>query len=401
MAPIVLFSDTDAGHLLASLGLARALERRGHNVVLIGMAQIQEAVTQQGFRFRKALPDLLPAISRGHFGANLKPTAQRIYFGPLVRGEILDECFADLRPSLVLINSLLSLEALVIRYRYRVPVALITTGLPRGTREERVRGLVNEALQLRDGLNELIMTIRGVGLSISSVRELADLVLELPEMVCQDRNFDPQSVNGQRNLYYIGPALDPERDEPEFDWSPFDPSRPVVFCALGSQCYLRPNTSRRFFERVIEAFLHRVEWQLILSTGGRLKLPVEPSRGSNVHLYDWAPQVTVLRRAAAAIVHAGMGTVRECIDACVPMIAYPWAHDQFDVAELLAHHKIGVVGSISTDSAADITARVAQVISEAGFRLKIAQLRESASRSGDLHHAIHLLEDCMSACQAY
>src|SRR5580692_4466296 len=48
----------------------------------------------------------------------------------------------------------------------------------------------------------------------------------------------------------------------------------------------------------------------------------------NVTVFKWAPQVEVLQLSAIAIIHGGLGTVKECIYHGVPMIVLPDGYDQ-------------------------------------------------------------------------
>jgi MGT family glycosyltransferase len=392
MSQIAVFADLEEGHLLASFGLMRTLLERGNGIVYVGVPDVRPIVGRQGFAFDEIMGDLFPlGFDRTVMERN-GGSAQAVYFGSLVRGQVLDDVMQRIRPSLVLINSLLALEALVIRYRYRIPVTLLTTSLLSGTRRERFRSAVQEAIELRGGLSSLMDLMGGAGIRVTKMHDIVDLLLDLPEFLCQPRGFDVPSRTPEPNLFHIGAALDPHRVEPEYSWDGFDLSRPIVYCSLGSQAHMRPKTSIRFFKQVIEAFALRPDWQLILALGAKLTLeslgPVPPG----VHVCNWAPQIRVLQRSAAMITHAGIGTVRECIDLTVPMVAFPLMRDQFDACELITHHGIGVAGNINTAKPAEIAGLVDRVVSDPSIRDRLRSIRSLFGRREDLELAIEFLE---------
>jgi len=92
------------------------------------------------------------------------------------------------------------------------------------------------------------------------------------------------------------------------------------------------------------------------------------------------------------ITHAGIGTVRECVELGVPMVAFPLMRDQFDACELITHHGIGVAGNINTAKPAEIAALVDRVISDPSFRERLHSIRGLFSRREDLELAIEFLE---------
>jgi zeaxanthin glucosyltransferase len=392
MALIMVFADLEEGHLLASFGLTRALAQRGNEIVYLGVPDVRQIVARQGFAFEEIMGDLFPLGFDRALMERSGTSAQAVYFGSLVRGQALDDVMQRIRPSVVLINSLLALEALAMRYRYRVPVALLTTSLLAGTRRERSRSAVEEAIELRGGITSLMDLIRGAGIRVTKIHDIADLLLDLPEFLCQPRGFDLPSRKPEPNLFHIGAALDPHRVEPAFSWDGFDLSRPIVYCSLGSQPHMRPKTSIRFFKQVIQAFALRPEWQLILALGAKLTLESVGPLPPGVRVCRWVPQIRVLRRSAAAITHAGIGTVRECVELGVPMVAFPLMRDQFDACELITHHGIGVAGNINTAKPAGIAGLVDWVISDPSFRERLHSIRGLFGRREDLEFAIEFLE---------
>jgi UDP:flavonoid glycosyltransferase YjiC (YdhE family) len=59
------------------------------------------------------------------------------------------------------------------------------------------------------------------------------------------------------------------------------------------------------------------------------------------------PQLDVLRRADLIVTHGGAGTVKESILLGVPMVVLPLMRDQFEMAQRVVHHQLGIAGNLA------------------------------------------------------
>jgi UDP:flavonoid glycosyltransferase YjiC (YdhE family) len=57
---------------------------------------------------------------------------------------------------------------------------------------------------------------------------------------------------------------------------------------------------------------------------------------------NWAPQVDILKKASLAIIHGGLGSIKECIYYGVPMIIVPMGFDQYRNAEIISTRHLGI-----------------------------------------------------------
>ena len=72
------------------------------------------------------------------------------------------------------------------------------------------------------------------------------------------------------------------------------------------------------------------------SVGQRTRVPGN-------HAVRYAPQLELVKRAAAVVTHAGLNTTLESLAEGVPLVAIPQGNDQPGVAARIAHHGAGVV----------------------------------------------------------
>jgi MGT family glycosyltransferase len=132
--------------------------------------------------------------------------------------------------------------------------------------------------------------------------------------------------------------VDGELREPiAFPWDQLD-GRPLVYGSLGTL----QNGSEHVFQTIAEA-CSGLDAQLVLSLGGS-KDPAELGNlpGHPV-VVRYAPQLPILKRAAAVITHAGLNTTLESLAEGVPLVAIPLGNDQPGVAARIEHHQAGMV----------------------------------------------------------
>ena len=146
--------------------------------------------------------------------------------------------------------------------------------------------------------------------------------------------YDPRPAE----LYYTGPFVDAmQRPRVDFDWDRLD-GRPLVYASLGTL----QNGSEDVF-RIIASACDGLDAQLVISLGGGL----DPERlgglpGAPV-VVRYAPQLEILKRAAAVITHAGLNTTLEALSEGVPLVCVPLGNDQPGVAARVAAKRAGVV----------------------------------------------------------
>jgi zeaxanthin glucosyltransferase len=378
--------EHEEGHLNPTFRLARRLAAHGHRVVYLGIPDGGDFVRAQGFEFVPILAQAFPrgtirtlrekaktegAAAEAEIGAAARPGADSAYARSwrdlLDGGAELDGTVAALAPDLFVLTSFFLPHALVFEDRYRRPIVLLTTLLrtfPKSEYAVEVGRLLTFSAEAKARFLALLAgpgpaPLRTAGLAprlLARVLRLRELILcpadlELPE---QRRESEPE-------VHYVEPTVDLERRaEATFPWERLDPARRLVYVSLGSQSH-RAGQERAaaFLRAAAEAFANRPAWQIVLSTGGLLE-PAEIPAPPGAIVTPWAPQLDLLDRAALAVTHGGLGTVKECIVRGVPMVVFPIDHDQPDNARRVVYHGLGASGNLRSVSAAALAELVVQ-----------------------------------------
>jgi UDP:flavonoid glycosyltransferase YjiC (YdhE family) len=121
--------------------------------------------------------------------------------------------------------------------------------------------------------------------------------------------------------------------------TPADGER-LVYCSLGTQAASYP-VAPQVLASVIDAFAGRRGWRLMVAAGALAGHPLLRREASNVTIARAVDQLMLLRRASLAILHGGLGGIKESILAGVPMMLVPFVFDQRPNAERVTFHGVG------------------------------------------------------------
>jgi MGT family glycosyltransferase len=191
-------------------------------------------------------------------------------------------------------------------------------------------------------------------------------------------------------LHYTGPFVDAQQRAPvEFPWERID-GRPLIYASLGTL----QNGSEPIF-RTIAGACSGLHAQLVISLGGGLDparlgtLPGEPV------VVRYAPQLEIVKRAALVITHAGLNTVLESLSEGVPLVALPLGNDQPGVAARVAARGAGLVIPQKKLTAQKLRAAIETVLKEQKFRLAAGTLKDAIANADGLTRAADIIEDAL------
>ncbi len=191
-------------------------------------------------------------------------------------------------------------------------------------------------------------------------------------------------------LHYTGPFVDArQRPRIDFPWERLD-ERPLVYASLGTL----QNGSEAIFRMIADACAG-LDVQLVISLGGGLdpdRLGILPGAPLVV---KYAPQLEIVKRAAAVITHAGLNTTLESLAQGVPLVCIPLGNDQPGVAARVAARGAGVVVPRRTLTTQRLRSAVRTVLSEEKYRRAARELQAPMRRVDGLNRAADIIEDAL------
>jgi UDP:flavonoid glycosyltransferase YjiC (YdhE family) len=235
-----------------------------------------------------------------------------------------------------------------------------------------------------------VMNRQRAAWGLTRLKRSTDMLSALAQIAQLPRGLEFATAPRLENLYYTGPWVDPrQRPAVEFPWERLD-RRPLVYASLGTL----QNGSEKPFRTIAEA-CDGLGVQLVLSLGGGM----EPERLGQLRgdpvVVRYAPQLELIKRAAAVITHAGLNTVLETLAEGVPMVALPQGNDQPGVASRLAASGAGVVLTRRRVTVAAVRAALRTVLEDGRYREAARRLQTEINAVDGLTRAAEVIEEAL------
>jgi zeaxanthin glucosyltransferase len=432
-------------HVIAILKLARILERNGYEVYFAGAEFFRQYVSSQEFKFKglKSVP----------FGLGFEKWVRTIekekyIYWSALRDRISDRLYTardvelywmleEIRPSFVFIDSRQATDFIIL-YRHlkdrNIKIALTHTMLPATVGHGRPPLNSGVFPNDEDGVQKAIQRMKWtqfkarwqkkiihwgfddqyiINRRLKKNRIPAQYIDKTPgllnfslrnldEFVIAPQEFDFPNPIIESRQHYIGFMTNEIfNDKPGQDYTNALPilsdlkqnkNRRLILCSFGT---IEPNDSTvifSFIRQLIQVSL-RKNYILVIA----LKAKHEDIRkllvAADVFIFNFVPQLQVLKDADLFITHGGFNSIREAIIAEVPMLVYPF-HPEFDPignAARIVYHQLGLRGNAVTDSDDEIDAKISELLSNPVYKKNIQELKQRDSEQYTAGHFIQKL----------
>jgi zeaxanthin glucosyltransferase len=403
------------GHLNPMTALARKLQSRGHEVVFIGVPDIEPVVRAADLEFAPfceneyppgSVPKSWGAVATMH-GLDVVRYTVRELTPALLKAalEHLPARIAETGVNALILDSVyLLLE--IVPMHLRLPYVQIWNVLhwdfsgstpltlyswPHETSPEALARNV-AGLQI---VSEFRRTLMPVAQSYAERNGLeidwgnpAATVSKLAVITQTPKEFDFPIPHLPPQFYYAGPFHDYEGREPiPFPWEKLT-GKPLIYASMGTLV----NGLNNVYRTILEAVSEFPETQVVLSIGRNLDPgdlgPVPP----NTIVLPIAPQIELLKRAVLCITHAGLNTALEALAQGVPMVAIPIGYDQPGVAARIAYHGVGEFVEIGDLTARRLSELIGKVKSDRTYRDKARWFQKVLRETRGLDVAANIIE---------
>jgi UDP:flavonoid glycosyltransferase YjiC (YdhE family) len=314
---------------------------------------------------------------------------------PLARGEEgIDELFTGAnKPDVLVCGYFSSLEALLLHYKYGVPLTIMTTYLRHPDDDPAMFAKTKLVYMSRAFVTHLFNTVGFTGDTIEEF--IRPLEYQYPEVLPCPRELDfadDDWIHGQ-NVVYAEPMVLRSALGPIATTAPKPPDlrsltniSNVIFATSGSQVQDYEAKAREFFRNLI--LMMQTEgmgsYFLLASVGTKLKKELEATFNggenalpSNVMLVEWASQLEILSNVATKVVfmHGGLATIKEAIWNQVPMVIVPHGKDQLDNALRLHRLNLAMVVQQGDLSPMNLRKLLAEAMANTWMKSSIAAMK--------------------------
>lgn len=358
MARIVVLMLPEAGHLLPTFKLARALLVAGHQVTYLTVAGLAPLVVRHGFHSATIV-----------FSARAGE--------PSIRAQL-----EQMRPDIVLLDQPFFAGARLMRMLAALNVATLAVnssvpderegGLPPGTSHGLPGASWADRLLVEIAWGKVLLQRWWYYFRTRCATFPPRLYYGRPEVVLCSRSFDfPRPSRADR--HYLGPSIDSMRPAGAFPWHALDPGAKLIYCSFGSQTH-RYKRLQALMHEIIDAVAMRKDEQLVMSVDAEMKRRLNDVP-SAVIVTD-APQIQLLQRASVVVMHGGLGGIKESILFGVPMVVFPQDFDQPGNAARVAFHRVGVRCLEKRPSAAHIRALIDTALTDTAIRSSLSAMQD-------------------------
>lgn len=216
-------------------------------------------------------------------------------------------------------------------------------------------------------------------------RSLADCLSPFAQVSQTVPGFDFPRRELPACFHAVGPLRAPGEDDQELAL-PIGADRPFVFASLGTL-----QGGRFALFRTVAKACRDLDVQLLVAHCGGLGAREAEALGAT-WVTDFAPQRAALRRADAAVTHAGLNTVLDALSFGVPLLAIPIAFDQPGTAARIAQAGIGIRLSRRTLTPGKVRAALERLIADPSYRNRARLLKAEIDASGGAARAAEIIE---------
>ena len=243
--------------------------------------------------------------------------------------------------------------------------------------------IIKEKLDVHPGINEEFPLVNEdfVGRKFDRI----------PELTLVPEEFEFQPFIPGKGQYHVGFQYEHRKEDltefieiENFISKARSTGSRIVYCSFGSVYQFYSRKVARFLRKLLQAVATMPEIHLILSLK-REFVPVTEIGAipSNVEIYDFVPQLYVLKHSDLFITHGGINSIKEAIHQEVPLLVYPvnpnW--DQNGNSARIEYHRLGMRGEMKIDSIRNIANKMQTMLRDESYRQRI-----KAFKSADLKY---------------
>jgi zeaxanthin glucosyltransferase len=416
-----IFCPGTIGHLNPMCNIGRELIRRGHQVTLFGVPDVETKVARAGLNFQEIGAVDFPAgkmtVAMQRLGeleglAALKftiaffksETTMLLREAPIaiqasgVKALIIDQA----TPSIGTVAERLQIpfvticNALLLNREPGVP-PFFTNWAYQDSVGARLRNRLGNALidYLTDSLWQIVSQQRQQWqLPPHANREAASSQLA---QICQiPASFDFPRQQLPAYLHYVGPLQDPDHKEPvnsnqmSFPWEKLT-GQPLIYASLGTL----QNRNWQIFE-VIAAACIKLDAQLVVSLGNPQQDINAVNLAGNPIVVSYAPHQQLIDRATLVITHAGLNTTIGALSAGVPMVAIPITNEQPGVAARMARVGAGLVVPVKQLTVTKLRSALEKVLTDKSYKNNALKMQSEIKNSGGVKLAVDIIEQVIN-----
>lgn len=387
MAKIAYVGLPAHGHTNPTLPVMKELVERGHEVLYYNGESFREKIAPTGVTFCP-LPEPMPTEREVSEALHEMIDAAKIIssIAPHLTRFLVAE-FERERPDVVIYDSAAMWGYIAARKNKIPQICFITTFVLDGSMGSMGLGNVlrfmgsiladaPKLLRWRKDMAEEFGKENSGGIT-----EYADL-----NIVFTSKAFHPKNDFVDERFKFVGPSLNPATRDGEFPFELLRDGR-KVYISLGTINHLDLD----FYRAVFKAFAGYPA-QFILSVGKQTDKTQLGQIPDNFLVYNYVPQLEILKRVDAFITHGGMNSVHEGLYYGVPEVAVPHQFEQFLNSKRVVDTGVGIMlgdkrpyGRVTAE---ELRSALDEILNQPRYRQKAEQYGQTLKEAGGYLKAV-------------
>lgn len=394
MLKALFFNVPAHGHIIPSLPLVAELARRGHQIIYFATDEYRAKIEATGavFRAYSTIKDDY-FTSRGLSGSVPQKVALAlITTAEEILPELLEIARAE-KPDYILFDGMCPWGSLVAKVLRLPSVASLALTPP-------IKPPPSAMLKLLPLFLPMVFRDFGAGLEANKRAKALTNQYGLPPfgfvgiltntgditLSYTSRYFQSFADTAPESVRFVGWTVSESPANGAFSFERVQ-GRRLIYVSLGSL----NNDDVTFFKTCIKAFAGSDHF-VIMTTGRRIAPESFGSLPENVAIYDWVPQVEVVKQADLFISHGGLNSIHDSLYLGVPLLLVPQQAEQTINAMRVVELGAGLMLKKSQASEEAIRDYASRLLRESQFKTNAQRIGDTFREAGGAARAADEVE---------
>ncbi len=205
-------------------------------------------------------------------------------------------------------------------------------------------------------------------------------------LVFTSKYYQPFSQDFGDNFVFVGPSLTTRTETLDFKLNR-DLNKKLIYISLGTI----DNQNLDFYKKTFEAFGSMGNVQVVLSVGKKTNIGDLGTIPSNFSVYNYVPQLEVLKETDIFITHGGMNSSSEALYNKIPLVIIPQFGDQFIVGKRVQDLGAGVLLPASEATITKLQENISLILNNHSYKENAIKLGESLVEASE--NAINIYKE--------
>lgn len=205
-------------------------------------------------------------------------------------------------------------------------------------------------------------------------------------LVFTSKDYQPYIDKFDDKQYkFIGPSITTRKDLQNFKIE--NPNnKKIIYISLGTVA----NQNLNFYKNCLEAFGNRDDLLNIMCIGNNINISQLGHIPKNFKVYNYVPQLEVLKQTDVFITHGGMNSVNEGLYYSIPLIVAPQYGDQILIGKRVEALNLGI--NLSTDiSVQALSSALDNILKYSSYKKNAKKMSKSLKDSGGYKKSVEYI----------